>query len=165
MPQSFTDPDALADAIIAAVGRRIVLGLPLGLGKANHVANALFRRALRDPSIDLTIFTALTLEAPAPRSELERRFIAPDLGAAARRLSAARLRRRPAQGHAAAQHPGRRVLLPRRPLAGAIRRRSAATSRRITPMPPATCWRAASTSSPSLWRGAATAAAFPAIPT
>ena len=77
MPTPFTDPDALADAIVAAVGRRIVLGLPLGLGKANHVANALFRRAARDPSIQLNIFTALTLEAPGAKSELERRFMAP----------------------------------------------------------------------------------------
>ncbi|MEJ0041937.1 MAG: hypothetical protein WDM81_06865 [Rhizomicrobium sp.] len=77
MPQTFTDPEVLAEAIVAAVGRKIVLGLPLGLGKANHVANALFGRAMRDASIDLHIFTALTLEAPAPKSELERRFMAP----------------------------------------------------------------------------------------
>ncbi|MEI9992688.1 MAG: acetyl-CoA hydrolase/transferase C-terminal domain-containing protein [Rhizomicrobium sp.] len=77
MPQKLTDPEVLAEAIIAAVGRRIVLGLPLGLGKANHVANALFRRAAKDPSIELHIFTALTLEAPVAKSELERRFTAP----------------------------------------------------------------------------------------
>jgi acyl-CoA hydrolase len=77
MPAQFADPDALADAIIAAVGRKIVLGLPLGLGKANHVANALYQRAVRDPALDLHIFTALTLEAPAPKSDLEKRFIDP----------------------------------------------------------------------------------------
>ncbi len=79
MPKSFTDPDALADAIIAEVGPNIVLGLPLGLGKANHVANALFARALRDPSVSLRIFTALTLEAPPAKGELERRFMTPIL--------------------------------------------------------------------------------------
>ncbi len=77
MPATFTDPDALADAIIAQVGRKVVLGLPLGLGKACHVANALFQLAARDPSIDLHIFTALTLEAPTAKSDLERRFLAP----------------------------------------------------------------------------------------
>ena len=77
MPQIFTDAETIADAIIAQVGAKIVLGLPLGLGKANHIANALFRRAVRDPSLELHIFTALTLEAPAPKSELERRFMAP----------------------------------------------------------------------------------------
>lgn len=77
MPQAFSDPDALAEAIVAKVGREIVLALPLGLGKANHVANALFARAFADPSISLRIFTALTLEKPRPSSDLERRFIAP----------------------------------------------------------------------------------------
>ncbi|MGZ5988777.1 MAG: acetyl-CoA hydrolase/transferase C-terminal domain-containing protein, partial [Rhizomicrobium sp.] len=75
--RNFTDPDLLADAIVAEVGRNIVLGLPLGLGKANHVANALFQRAVKDPSINLRIFTALTLEKPSYKSDLERRFLEP----------------------------------------------------------------------------------------
>jgi acyl-CoA hydrolase len=78
-PAGFTDPDALAQAVIDAVGRRIVLGLPLGLGKANHVANALFARAMADPSIHLHIFSALTLEPPRPKSEMEARFVGPVL--------------------------------------------------------------------------------------
>jgi len=41
-PDRFDDPDRVADAIIDRVGKDIVLALPLGLGKANHVANALF---------------------------------------------------------------------------------------------------------------------------
>jgi acyl-CoA hydrolase len=77
MPAHFTDPDALADAIIARVGKKVVLGLPLGLGKATHIANALFQRAAKDPSVSLHIFTALTLEAPGAKSDLERRFIGP----------------------------------------------------------------------------------------
>jgi hypothetical protein len=76
-PRKFTDPDRLADAIIADVGRNIVLGLPLGLGKANDVANALFARASKDASISLRIFTALTLEKPQFKSDLERRLLDP----------------------------------------------------------------------------------------
>lgn len=76
-PQRFTEPDAIADAIIASVGRSIVLALPLGLGKPNHIVNALVARAMSDPGLDLTIFTALTLETPALSSELERRFLEP----------------------------------------------------------------------------------------
>ncbi|TWS97044.1 acetyl-CoA hydrolase/transferase C-terminal domain-containing protein [Reyranella sp. CPCC 100927] len=76
-PVRYEDPAALADAIIAAVGKTIVLALPLGLGKANHVVNALFARAMADPSITLRIFTALTLEKPRGGSDLERRFLGP----------------------------------------------------------------------------------------
>jgi len=74
---AWQDPDALADAIIARVGRHVVLGLPVGLGKAVHVANALYARAAADSSIRLTIFTALTLETPRAHSNLERRFLGP----------------------------------------------------------------------------------------
>jgi acyl-CoA hydrolase len=76
-PVAFEDPERVADAIIARVGKNIVLALPLGLGKANDVANALFARAVADPTIDLRIFTALTLEKPRPKGDLERRFVAP----------------------------------------------------------------------------------------
>jgi hypothetical protein len=76
-PVPFEDAHRLAEAVIARVGRSIVLGLPLGLGKANHVANALFARAAADPSIELRIFTALTLEKPRGKSVLERRFVGP----------------------------------------------------------------------------------------
>jgi acyl-CoA hydrolase len=79
-PVAFDDPDRIADEIIARVGKNIVLALPLGLGKANHIANALFARAIADPSIDLRIFTALTLEKPRGKSDLERRFLAPLAG-------------------------------------------------------------------------------------
>jgi acyl-CoA hydrolase len=70
-------PDSIAEDILRAVGPRVVLALPLGLGKANHIANALYARAADDPSIHLTIFTALTLEKPHYGNDLERRFLAP----------------------------------------------------------------------------------------
>ena len=77
MHRAFTDPDALVDDIIRDVGSRLVVGLPLGLGKANHIVNTLYRRAAADRSLDLTFFSALTLEKPRPSNELEKRFIAP----------------------------------------------------------------------------------------
>ncbi|MBI3698914.1 MAG: acetyl-CoA hydrolase [Afipia sp.] len=77
MPKIFSDPEAIVDDIIRDVGKTLVVGLPLGLGKANHIINALFRRAVADSSIRLTIFTALTLEKPTPLADLERRFIEP----------------------------------------------------------------------------------------
>lgn len=77
MPKLFSDPDAIADDIIRDVGTTLVVGLPLGLGKANHIANALYRRAAADRAVNLTFFSALTLEKPRPSSTLEKRFIGP----------------------------------------------------------------------------------------
>jgi hypothetical protein len=77
MPKLFSDPEAIAEDIIRDVGTNLVVGLPLGLGKANHIVNALYARAVADRSINLTFFTALTLEKPRPSSLLERRFIGP----------------------------------------------------------------------------------------
>ena len=43
-PRRFQSADQLADAVVEKVGRNIVLALPLGLGKADHIANALLPR-------------------------------------------------------------------------------------------------------------------------
>lgn len=77
MPRIYTDPAAVVDDIIRETGPRLTVGLPLGLGKANHIVNALYCRAAADSDLDLTFFAALTLEKPRPSNEMERRFIAP----------------------------------------------------------------------------------------
>ena len=59
------------------MGTSIVLGLPIGIGKSIRIADALYRRAAADASIELKIFTGLTLEVPHGRTELERRFLEP----------------------------------------------------------------------------------------
>ncbi|MGY6662453.1 MAG: acetyl-CoA hydrolase/transferase C-terminal domain-containing protein [Glycocaulis sp.] len=69
--------EACVDLAIQRVGKRVVLGLPLGLGKANHLANAFYARAKADPRIELTIFTALTLERPAAPNALAARLLDP----------------------------------------------------------------------------------------
>ena len=74
--RAFSDP--AYRRIVAVMGTEPIRdALPLGLGKANHVANALFARAAADPSINLRIFTALTLETPRSKGDLERRFLEP----------------------------------------------------------------------------------------
>lgn len=73
----FDDADAVADRIVTALAGKVVLGLPLGLGKATRIANALYRRAQRDPAVTLDIYTALTLEPPEPKADLEKRFLGP----------------------------------------------------------------------------------------
>ena len=77
MNERLTDCEACVDAILARLGKRIVLGAPLGIGKPNALLNALFRRAKQDPSISLDIITALSLNPPQGKSDLEERFLAP----------------------------------------------------------------------------------------
>src|ERR1700743_811419 len=77
MPKLFSDPEKIAEDIIRDVGTNLVVGLPLGLGKANHIINALYARAADERAINLAILFALTLEKPKPANLLERRFIGP----------------------------------------------------------------------------------------
>lgn len=76
-PSYFQDIDACVEAVIARVGKRIVLGIPLGIGKPNPLVNALYRRAKADPELRLKILTAITVETPKGSSDLERRFLEP----------------------------------------------------------------------------------------
>lgn len=75
--QVFTTVDACVDEILKRLGNELRLGLPLGLGKPVELVNALYRRAQQDPSIQLTILTALTLEKPEAQSDLEAAFLEP----------------------------------------------------------------------------------------
>lgn len=71
------DAEALARQLIAQTGGEIRLALPLGLGKANSLVNALTQAACDDRAIRLTILTALTLQRPNAGSDLQRRFLEP----------------------------------------------------------------------------------------
>ncbi len=71
------DCESCVDLILERLGKRIVLGTPLGIGKPNALLNALYRRAKADASIELDIVTALSLNPPIGKSELEERFLAP----------------------------------------------------------------------------------------
>ncbi|MCC5860987.1 MAG: acetyl-CoA hydrolase, partial [Gammaproteobacteria bacterium] len=62
---------------LSHLGKRLVMGLPLGLGKPNALVNAFYRRARADPALSLEIVTALSLDPPQPGSDLEGRFLAP----------------------------------------------------------------------------------------
>lgn len=74
----------MIDSIDAAVGRalqvdgsHIRLAMPLGLGKPNAFANALYRQAREKPALQLDIYTALSLLKPQAAGELEQRFLGP----------------------------------------------------------------------------------------
>ena len=76
-PPVHTSAEACAKAVIDTVGKDIRLALPLGLGKANRLTNALYDLAKADPSISLTIYTALSLVRPRLAGRLEGRFGGP----------------------------------------------------------------------------------------
>jgi acyl-CoA hydrolase len=71
------EPEAAIDALLSRLGKRIACASPLGLGKPAPLLNALYARATRDPGLQLSIFTALSLEVPRASGELERRFLEP----------------------------------------------------------------------------------------
>lgn len=73
-PPVHTSAEACAEAIIARIGKDVRLALPLGLGKSTRLVNALYDMAKAEPSIQLTIYTALTLLRPQLAEGLENRF-------------------------------------------------------------------------------------------
>lgn len=72
-----SEPAACVERILSRVGRRLRVATPLGLGKPVPLLNALYQRAKADPGIELHILTALTLQRPQGRSELEQRLLGP----------------------------------------------------------------------------------------
>lgn len=70
-------PKELARSIIEQTAGDVRLALPLGIGKANSIANALIQEALNDSGIKLKIFTALTLMRPALSNDMQKRFMQP----------------------------------------------------------------------------------------
>jgi len=63
--------------IYSKLGKTILMATPLGLGKPNQLINLIYERAKSDPSCKLKIFTALSLDIPSPKSDMEARFTRP----------------------------------------------------------------------------------------
>jgi acyl-CoA hydrolase len=73
----FDDVGECVEAAMRRVGQRIVLAIPLGMGKPIAFVNELYRRVARDPTVDLTILTALSLNRPTGKTDLDKRLIGP----------------------------------------------------------------------------------------
>lgn len=75
------DTEAAAEFLLSRINGAVHLGTPLGLGKPNHLLNAIYARASRNPARPLHIYTALSLDPPDPAaaSGLEARFLGPFL--------------------------------------------------------------------------------------
>lgn len=76
-PDIRSDVNQVVDEVLRRLGNTLIVGTPLAAGKANHLLNAFYQRAKADPSINLTIMSALTLEKPKGKSLLEKRFLEP----------------------------------------------------------------------------------------
>ncbi len=79
MTTVYDSVESCVDFALERVGKRIVLGAPLGLGKPTQLINAFFQRASADPSIELHIYTALSLEIPSPGEDVQARLAKPIL--------------------------------------------------------------------------------------
>ena len=111
MPQMFDDVGEIVDEALRRMGNKVVLALPLGIGKPNLIANEFFRRARADATLDLTIFTALSLRKPTGSSDLEKRFIEPLAARIFGNYPELDYPRGHARRHHAAQRTRHRVLL------------------------------------------------------
>jgi acyl-CoA hydrolase len=78
MPHSCSIEQAV-DYVLASLPSHIRMGMPLGLGKPNRFANALYARIKTLPNRQLTIYTALCLGRPAAGDGLQGRFLEPFL--------------------------------------------------------------------------------------
>ncbi len=77
---SDTADTALAETIeriVAQAGPKLMVALPLGLGKPNDLINALCARVSADASLSMVLYTALSLDLPQPKEGLESAFAQP----------------------------------------------------------------------------------------
>jgi acyl-CoA hydrolase len=78
MPHSCSIEQAV-DYVLASLPSHIRMGMPLGLGKPNRFANALYARIKTLTDRQLTIYTALCLGRPPAGDGLQGRFLEPFL--------------------------------------------------------------------------------------
>jgi len=69
--------EAAVDHVLDRIPGKIVMGIPLAVGKPNPFVNALYKRIKANPARQLRIVTALSLEKPVGKSELEQHFLEP----------------------------------------------------------------------------------------
>lgn len=69
--------ETAVEELLQRLDGHIRLGLPLGLGKPNLLANALYRQIREDPGRQLTLYTALSLGRPQAEGDLQQRFLEP----------------------------------------------------------------------------------------
>lgn len=79
MTTRYDNYDIAARNILNYLGKTIVMGVPLGIGKPIGLLNAIYHAACIDSSVNLTIITGLTLARPTLHNDLEKRLVEPIL--------------------------------------------------------------------------------------
>jgi acyl-CoA hydrolase len=74
-PAYYTDLEQCVQALLDKVGNKVVIAG--GFGRPVHIFNELYRRAVADPGIELTIITGASFCRPRGSSDLEKRFLDP----------------------------------------------------------------------------------------
>ncbi len=77
MTEHLQDLDAAAELILQRLPGALRIGAPLGIGKPHRLLNALYDRVAADPQRPMQLYTALSLNPPAPGGGLEGRFVRP----------------------------------------------------------------------------------------
>lgn len=75
--QQWQDAAELAEHLLESHNGHINVAMPLGLGKANHLINALYEQVRDNSAMSLTIVTALTLQSPQTNDGIAGHFFAP----------------------------------------------------------------------------------------
>ena len=73
----YCDVQKSVDDVLDYIGNEISFAMTLALGKPILFINELYRRAKEDSTIRLNIVTALALERPRSKNEIEKRFMDP----------------------------------------------------------------------------------------
>jgi acyl-CoA hydrolase len=76
-PHRLDHLDDAVETLLASIEGPLHIAAPLGIGKPHRLLNALYARLEKDPSRELHLYTALSLDPPTPANDLQRRFLAP----------------------------------------------------------------------------------------
>lgn len=75
----FADLEVCVEALLQALGPKLKVATPLGLGKPVSLLNALYKSVKEDPTKELLLLTGLSLQTPSAGKGLQRRLVKPIL--------------------------------------------------------------------------------------
>lgn len=77
LPHRLDNLDDAVETLLASIDGPLHVAAPLGIGKPHRLLNTLYTRMEKDPSRQMHLYTALSLDPPVSANDLQRRFLAP----------------------------------------------------------------------------------------